>query len=140
MPPRERNQPELSTTQQSLHSPIPILFMEEKVHFTSPNYPRSLVFLLELKNQINHLHQLLKLFILPPWLGYMWFSKAVLFFSFLFILAEYLKNYSKSQKIIKMENLTFLNSTWVDLHSKHIIWYVLIQSFCCSFRSMIFCN
>jgi len=31
----------------------------------------------------------------------------VLFFSFLFILAEFLKNYSKSQKIHKIKNLFF---------------------------------
>ena len=34
--------------------------------------------------QINHLSQLLKPFILPPWSGYRWFSKTVLFFFYLF--------------------------------------------------------
>ena len=31
------------------------LFLQEKVHFSSLNYPQSLVFLSELKNRVNHL-------------------------------------------------------------------------------------
>jgi hypothetical protein len=54
--------------------------------------------------------------------------------SFLLIFAEYLKNHSKSQKNLKIENLILLDSTWVDLHNEHIIWYTLVQSFCCNFR------
>ena len=42
-------------------------------------------------------------------------------FVFFFIFAESLKNHSKSQKNHKMENLILLDSTWVDLHSEHII-------------------
>jgi hypothetical protein len=37
-------------------------------------------------------------------IGYKWFSKAVLSFSFLFILAESLKIHSKLQKNHKIEN------------------------------------
>ena len=116
------------------------IYRGKKVYFTSLNYPQSLVFLPELQNRVNHLPQLLKLSILPPWTGYRWFSKTVLFFCFLFISVEYLKNHSKSQKNHKIENLILLDSTWVDLYSEHIIWYVLIQSFCCGFRSMLLCN
>jgi len=72
--------------------------------------------------------------------SYKRFSKAVLSFSFLFISAESLKNHSKSQKNHKMENPILLDSTWVDLHSKYIIWYVLVQIFCCTYRSMLFYN
>ena len=50
----------------------------------------------------------------------------------------FLKNYSKSQKNHKMENPIVLDSKWVDLHSEHIIWYILVFFFCCSFRSMLF--
>jgi hypothetical protein len=59
---------------------------------------------------------------------------------YLFISAESLKNHSKSQKNHKIENLILLDSTWVDLHSKHIIWYTLIQSFCYRFWSIVFYN
>jgi hypothetical protein len=45
-----------------------------------------------------------------------------------------LKNISKSQKNHKMKNSILLDSTWVDLHNKHIIWYVLVQNFCYSFK------
>jgi hypothetical protein len=41
-----------------------------------------------------------------------------------------LKNHIKSQKNHKMKNPILLHSTWVDLHSEHIIWYPLVQSFC----------
>jgi hypothetical protein len=61
-------------------------------------------------------------------------------FSFMFISAESLKNYSKSQKNHKMEKLIVLDSISVDLHSKHMIWYVLEQSLCCNFKSMFFYN
>ena len=60
--------------------------------------------------------------------------------SLLFISAESLKNHSKSQKNHKMKNLILLDSTWVDLHNEHIIWYALVQSFWCSFRSILFYN
>jgi len=70
--------------------------------------------------------------------GFVFFKEleSILYFSFLLILAESLKNhsksqknYSKSQKNHKMENLILLDSTWVDLHNKHIIWYALVQNF-----------
>ena len=38
-------------------------------------------------------------------------------FSFLFVLDNFLKNYNKSHKNHKMENLILLDSTWVDLYS-----------------------
>ena len=104
------------------------------------NFCESLLFLPELENRINHLPQLLKPFILPSWPGYEWFSKAVLSFYFLFILVESLKNDSKSQKNHKIENIIFLDSTWVDLHTKYIIWYTFVQSFYCNFRYMFFYN
>jgi hypothetical protein len=53
--------------------------------------------------------------------------QTVLSFSFLFILAESLKNHSKSQKNHKMKNIILLDFTWVDLHSEYIIWYALVQ-------------
>ena len=37
-----------------------------------------------------------------------------------------------------MENPIVLDSKWVDLHNEHIIWYALVQFFCCRFRSMFF--
>jgi hypothetical protein len=40
---------------------------------------------------------------------------------FLFISSESSKNHSKSQKNHKMKNSILLDSTWVDLHSEHII-------------------
>ena len=51
---------------------------------------------------------------------------AVFSFSFIFILTESLKNHIKSQKNHKIKNLILLDSTWVDLHSEHIIWYTLV--------------
>jgi hypothetical protein len=39
-------------------------------------------------------------------------------------------NHRKNHKI---ENLILLDSTGVDLHSEHIIWYALVQSFLCNF-------
>jgi hypothetical protein len=69
-------------------------------------------------------------------LQWQWFC----LFLFLFIFAESLKNHNKSQKNHKIENLILLDSTWVDLHSELITWYALVQSFCCSFISMFFCN
>jgi hypothetical protein len=64
------------------------------------------------------------------------YNTGVLSFPFLFISVESLKNHSKSQKNHKMENLILLDSTWVDLHSEHIIWYALVQSCCCRFWSI----
>jgi hypothetical protein len=66
--------------------------------------------------------------------------EAVLSFSFLFISVESLKNHSKSQNNHKIENPILLNSTWVDLHTEHIIWYTLVQSLCCRFWSILLCN
>ena len=39
-----------------------------------------------------------------------------------------LKNDSKSEKNYKMENPIVLDSEWVDLHSKYIIWYALVYT------------
>jgi hypothetical protein len=61
--------------------------------------------------------------------GYKRFSKVILSFSFLFILAEYLKNHCKSQKNHKIESPILLDSTLVHLRSEHIIWYVLVYFF-----------
>ena len=58
----------------------------------------------------------------------------------MFILTEFLKNHSKSQKNYKIKNLIFLNSTWVDIRSEHIIWYTLVQIFCYIFIYILFCN
>jgi hypothetical protein len=33
-----------------------------------------------------------------------------------------------------MKNPILLDSTWVDLHNEHIIWHVLVQNFCYSFK------
>jgi hypothetical protein len=74
-------------------------------------HPESLVFLPKLQNRVNHIPQFLKPFILPPYPGYRWFSKAVSSFSFLFISNVFLKNHSKSQKNNKIENIIFLDST-----------------------------
>ena len=76
----------------------------------------------------------------PSLTGYKRFSKAVLSFYFLFISVESLKNHSKSQKNHKIKNPVLLNSAWVDIDSEHIIWYALEHIFCCSIRSMLFCN
>jgi hypothetical protein len=64
---------------------------KEKIYFTSLNYSKSLVFLSKLENRVNHLPQLLKPFVLPPWPYYRWFSKTVMSFSFLLILADFYK-------------------------------------------------
>jgi len=47
----------------------------------------------------------------------------------MFILAESLKNYIKSQQNHKIENSILFDSTWVDLCSEYMIWYILVQSF-----------
>jgi hypothetical protein len=52
--------------------------------------------------------------------------ESFVFFFFIY-LTESLKNHSTSQKNYKIENLILLDSTWVDLDSKHIIWYALVQ-------------
>ena len=73
--------------------------------------------------------------------GFGWrfcYSNTILSFSFLFISTKSLKNHSKSQKNHKMKNLILLDSTWVDLHSEHIIWYSFVQNFWCSFRYIFF--
>jgi hypothetical protein len=51
-------------------------------------------------------------------------------FSFLFIWLNLWKSIVNHKKNHKIENPILLDFTWVDLHSKHIIWYVLVQSFC----------
>ena len=57
------------------------------------------------------------------------------FLWYLFLL-DYWKNHSKSQKNCKIENLVLLDSTWLDLYSKHMMWYALVQNICSSFRSI----
>jgi hypothetical protein len=42
----------------------------EKVYFSSPNFHESPLFLPQLQNQANHLPQLFKPCILPPWSGF----------------------------------------------------------------------
>jgi hypothetical protein len=79
----------------------------EKVYFSSPNFHKSPLFLPQLQNQTNHLPELLKLCILPAWScfeGSFATVAVVLSFSFfLIILAESLKNHSKSQKNHKVD-------------------------------------
>jgi hypothetical protein len=94
-------------------------FFLEKVYFSSPNFRESPLFLLQLQNRANHLPQLFKPCILPPWSGFEdgfatvngGFATVRRFCLFLFISAEFLKNHSKSQKNHKMENLILLEST-----------------------------
>jgi hypothetical protein len=54
-----------------------------------------------------------------------------LFYLFLLNLWKIIVNHRKNHK---NGNSILLDSTWVDLHSEHIIWYALVQSFCCNFR------
>ena len=83
-----------------------VTFIKRKVYIISLNFHESSFFLSQLQNQIKHIPQLLKPFILPLGSAISGFV-----FSFLFILAESLKNHSKSQKNHKMENLILLDST-----------------------------
>jgi hypothetical protein len=93
----------------------------EKVYFSSPNFHESSFFLPQLRNRANHLPQLFKPCILPPWSsfeggfatvkgGFATVRRFCLFL-FLFISAEFLKNHSKSQKNHKMKNPILLHST-----------------------------
>ena len=45
--------------------------------------------------------------------------------------------HSKSKKICKIANEDVLESLWVDLYGTYIIWYVLVESFCCRNISML---
>jgi hypothetical protein len=45
-------------------------FLEEKVYFFSPNFCESPFFLSELQIRTNHLSQLFKPCVLPPWSGF----------------------------------------------------------------------
>ena len=54
---------------------------------------------------------------------------SAVFFFYLFIFAESLKNHNKSQKNHKLENSILLDSTRVDLHSEYIIRYALVHFF-----------
>jgi hypothetical protein len=56
-------------------------------------------------------------------------SMVVFIYLFMFISAKSLKIHSKSQKIHKMESPIMLDSTRMDLHGEHMIYYVLAQSF-----------
>jgi hypothetical protein len=93
----------------------------EKVYFSSPNFHESPLFLPQLQNRANHLPQLFKPCILPPWSGFEGGFATVnggfatvrrfCLFLFLFISAESLKNHIKSQKNHKMKNPILLHST-----------------------------
>ena len=48
------------------------------------------------------------------------------YFSFMLILTESLKNYSKLQKNHKIKNPILLDFTWVDIRIEYIIWYILV--------------
>jgi hypothetical protein len=79
----------------------------EKVHFTSLNYRKSTFPRSTLKPEKARLPTL-KTGHMTPWL----FSLvSFLFFSFMFISAESLRNHSKSQKNHKMQNSVVLDST-----------------------------
>jgi hypothetical protein len=95
---------------------------KEKVYFSSPNFHESPLFLPHLQNRANHLPQLFKPCILPPWSGFEGGFATVnggfatvrrfcLLSFFLFISAESLKNHIKSQKNHKMKNPILLHST-----------------------------
>ena len=66
------------------------------------------------------------------------YSSPVLFFPFLFIFAESLKDHNKSQKNYKIENLILLDSTSVDLYNEHIIQYILVPIFLLQFQIYTF--
>ena len=117
-----------------------LIFSRIKSRLPSSTFAKIYFFSLNSKTRQTKLPQLLKPFILPPWPYYKQFWRWLCLFLFLFISDESLKNHSKSQKNHKMKNLILLDSTWVDLHSEYIIWYALVQNFCCSFRSMFLCN
>ena len=105
-----------------------------------PQLSRKSAFPPKLQNRAKHLPQLLKPFILPPWPCYKQFwirFWLFLFYLFRLNLWKIIVNHRKNHKI---ENPILLDFTWVGLHSKHIIWYVLVQSFYYGFRSMLFCN
>ena len=57
-----------------------VTFIKRKVYIISLNFHESSFFLSELQNRIKHIPQLLKPFILPPWLGY----KRFCFFFFIY--------------------------------------------------------
>ena len=109
---------------------------------------------------LHYLPQFLRKYAFPPWTlkldkpppwtfktvrftsltSYKRFQRRFCIFIIFFISAESLKIYSKSHKNHEMETSILLDSTWVDLHNEHIIWYALLQFFCYSFRSMLFYN
>ena len=66
---------------------------------------------------------------LTPWPCYKQFWRRFCLFLFYLFRLNLWKVIVNHRKIIKIENLILLDSTWVDLHSEHIIWYALVQSF-----------
>jgi hypothetical protein len=115
-----------------------LLLNEEKVYLTPPSIEGGLLHvptMYRLLYPTNFTKPVkLRQAVFGRWICYSNISLATVPFvlSFpLFISVESLKNHSKSQKNHKIENIILLDSTWVDLHSEHIIWYALVQKFCC---------
>jgi len=115
-------------------------FIWEKVYITPSTIQGGLLHPLNYKTGYSTLWTFQKRSNNPLKWFWWWFCyiDVVLSFSFLLISVESLKNYSKSQKNHKMENSILLDSAWVDLNSKNIIWYYLVQSFYYIFKSMLF--
>ena len=105
------------------------VFRPEKVHIIFLNFYESLFFLPELENWVNHLPELLKPFILPPWLVISSFQRRFVFFFFIYFGWIFKKIIINHRKVIKWKNSILLDCTWVDLSSVYIIWYALVQVF-----------
>jgi hypothetical protein len=99
-----------------------------KVRFSSLNSKTGQTTSLNFSNRTFYLTGAVLKAVLLQWRRYATVQVVLSFF--LFISVKSLKNHNKSQKNHKMENPILLHSTWVDLHSEHIIWYALVQSFC----------
>jgi hypothetical protein len=77
------------------------VFAYRKKSILSPQLSLKFSFSLELQNRVNHLPQLLKLFILPPWPGYSWFQRRFYLFLFYLFRLIFWKIIVNHRKIIK---------------------------------------